>query len=47
MISSLRNILDVSPMLLVAWYVPMCLGGVMLAAFEGFVFHLIHGNILL
>lgn len=34
-------------MLLVAWYVPMGLGGIMLATLGGFVFHLIHGNILL
>lgn len=43
----IRNILGVGPMLLVAWYVPMGLGGVMLATIGGFVFHLIHGNILL
>lgn len=34
-------------MLLVAWYIPMGLGGVMLATLGGFVFHLIHGNILM
>lgn len=44
---SIRNILQISPMLLVAWFVPMGLGGVLLATVGGIFLHLIHGNILM
>lgn len=43
---SCRNIIGVSPFLLVAWYVPMGLGGCVLASLGGLILHKIPGTIL-
>lgn len=42
-----QNILNATPLLVVAWYTPMVLGGLALALIEGFVLHLVPGRILL
>lgn len=41
------NIMGASPLQLVAWYVPLGLGGVMCATFGGFILHKVHANILM
>lgn len=42
-----QNILNATPLLVVAWYTPMVLGGLALALIEGFILHLVPGRILL
>ncbi|KEF57201.1 uncharacterized protein A1O9_07391 [Exophiala aquamarina CBS 119918] len=42
-----QNILHATPLQVVAWYVPMVLGGLALALIEGFILHLVSGRILL
>jgi len=42
-----QNILHATPLLVVAWYIPMVLGGLALALIEGFILHLVSGRILL
>jgi hypothetical protein len=39
--------MGVTPMQLVAWYIPLSLGGCLLATVSGFVLHKIHGNIIM
>jgi MFS family permease len=43
----LQNIMGASPMQIVAWYVPMVLGGLVLSTLGGFILHLIPGRALL
>lgn len=42
-----QYILHATPLLVVAWYIPMVLGGLALAMIEGFILHLVPGRILL
>jgi len=42
-----QNILHATPLQVVAWYVPMVLGGFALALIEGLILHLVSGRILL
>ncbi|KAL3425694.1 MFS multidrug transporter [Phlyctema vagabunda] len=41
------NIMGASPLQIVAWYVPMALGGCLISTFGGFVLHLLPGTILI
>ncbi|KAI9743438.1 MAG: hypothetical protein M1835_002901, partial [Candelina submexicana] len=43
----MENILGGTPLQIVAWYVPMCLGGIIISTVGGFVLHLIPGTGLL
>ncbi len=43
----MQNILGATPLQVVAWYVPMCLGGVVISTVGGLVLHLIPGTGLL
>jgi MFS family permease len=42
----MENIMGASPLQVVAWYVPMALGGCIISTFGGFVLHLLPGTIL-
>lgn len=42
-----QKIMGATPLQVVAWYVPMALGGIMIATFGGFILHLLHGTILI
>jgi MFS family permease len=42
-----ERIMGASPLQVVAWYVPMALGGCMIATFGGFILHLLHGTALI
>jgi hypothetical protein len=42
----MEEILGASPLLVVAWYVPMALGGCIIGTFGGFVLHLLPGTML-
>ncbi|KAI9820011.1 MAG: hypothetical protein M1827_006582 [Pycnora praestabilis] len=42
-----ENIMSATPLQVVAWYVPMCLGGCLISTVGGFVLHLLPGTILL
>jgi MFS family permease len=42
-----ERIMGASPLQVVAWYVPMALGGCIIATFGGFILHLLHGTILI
>ncbi|RVX66491.1 hypothetical protein B0A52_09775 [Exophiala mesophila] len=42
-----QNILNASPLEIVAWYTPMVLGGLFLSLIEGFILHMVPGRILL
>ncbi len=41
------NILDATPLQVVAWYTPCALGGLLLSLMEGFILHLVPGRVLL
>ncbi|TVY32701.1 Drug resistance protein [Lachnellula subtilissima] len=43
----MENIMGATPLQVVAWYVPMALGGCMIATFGGFVLHLLPGTVLI
>lgn len=43
----MENIMGASPLQVVAWYVPMALGGCFIATFGGFILHLIPGTALM
>jgi MFS family permease len=43
----MENIMGASPLQVVAWYVPMALGGCIISTFGGFVLHLLPGTILI
>lgn len=43
----MEDIMSASPLQVVAWYVPMALGGCIIATFGGFVLHLLPGTILM
>jgi MFS family permease len=43
----MENVMGASPLQVVAWYVPMALGGCIIATFGGFVLHLLPGTILI
>lgn len=45
-VTSIRNIVGVGSMQLVAWFTPMAIGGCTLAVFGGFLMHLIPGNVV-
>lgn len=42
-----QNILQATPLQIVAWYTPMVLGGLFLSLIEGFILHVVPGRILL
>ncbi|PBP15969.1 drug resistance protein [Diplocarpon rosae] len=42
----MENIMSASPLQVVAWYVPMALGGCFIATFGGFIMHLVPGTVL-
>ena len=42
-----QNILSASPLQVVAWYVPLGVGGILLSILEGFILHLVPGRLLL
>lgn len=43
----MENVMGASPLQVVAWFVPMALGGCIIATFGGFVLHLLPGTILI
>lgn len=43
----MENVMGASPLQVVAWYVPMALGGCIISTFGGFVLHLLPGTILI
>lgn len=43
----MENIMGASPLQVVAWYVPMALGGCLISTFGGLVLHLLRGTILI
>lgn len=43
----MENVMGASPLQVVAWYVPMALGGCIISTFGGFVLHLLRGTILI
>lgn len=43
----IQDVMGASPLQTVAWFVPMCLGGVILAIAGGYVFHLLSGTALM
>lgn len=43
----MNTILGGTPLQLVAWFTPMCVGGMIIAAIGGFVLHLLSGTILM
>jgi hypothetical protein len=43
----MNTILGGTPLQLVAWFTPMCVGGMIIAAVGGFVLHLLSGTILM
>lgn len=43
----MEKIMGATPLQVVAWYVPMALGGCMIATFGGFVLHLLPGTVLI
>ena len=42
-----ERVMGASPLQVVAWYVPMALGGCFIATFGGLILHLLHGTILI
>jgi MFS family permease len=42
-----EGIMGASPLQVAAWYVPMALGGCIIATFGGFILHLLHGTLLI
>ncbi|KUJ19993.1 major facilitator superfamily protein [Mollisia scopiformis] len=43
----MENVMGASPLQVVAWYVPMALGGCLISTFGGFVLHLLPGTVLI
>jgi hypothetical protein len=43
----MEQILGASPLQVVAWYVPMALGGCIISTFGGFILHLLPGTVLI
>ena len=43
----MQDIMGASPLQISAWYVPMCLGGLIISLLGGFVLHLIPGTLLI
>ncbi|KAI9654267.1 MAG: hypothetical protein M1831_005432 [Alyxoria varia] len=43
----MNDVLGATPVQIAAWFVPMCVGGIVLAIVGGYVFHLISGTILI
>ena len=41
------TILGGTPLQIVAWFTPMCVGGIIIAAVGGFVLHLLSGTLLM
>jgi len=46
-LDSMDSTLQGSPLQIVAWFSPMCVGGIIIAAAGGFVLHLLSGTILM
>lgn len=44
---SIENIMNIPPMLVVAWFTPLALGGCILATIGGLILHIIPGTILM
>lgn len=42
-----QNIMGATPLQVVAWYLPMVVGGLIITAIEGFILHLVPGRLLL
>lgn len=43
----MQAIMGASPLLVVAWYTPMAIGGICISTFGGFILHLLSGTILI
>jgi MFS family permease len=43
----MEQVMSASPLQVVAWYVPMALGGCLISTFGGFVLHLLPGTVLI
>lgn len=43
----MQDILGATPLQVAAWYVPMCVGGVIISVLGGYVLHLISGTVLM
>lgn len=43
----MENIMGATPLQVVAWYVPMALGGCLISTFGGFVLHILPGTVLI
>ncbi|OBT41642.1 hypothetical protein VE00_07650 [Pseudogymnoascus sp. WSF 3629] len=43
----MQSIMGASPLLVVAWYTPMALGGICISTFGGFILHLLSGTVLI
>ncbi|KFY36310.1 hypothetical protein V494_05106 [Pseudogymnoascus sp. VKM F-4513 (FW-928)] len=43
----MQSIMGASPLLVVAWYAPMAIGGVFISTFGGFILHLLSGTVLI
>jgi len=43
----MQTIMGASPLLVVAWYTPMALGGILISTFGGLILHLLSGTILI
>ncbi|KAL5352698.1 hypothetical protein ACLOAV_002646 [Pseudogymnoascus australis] len=43
----MENVMSVSPLLVVAWYTPMAIGGILISTFGGFILHLLSSTILI
>ncbi|OBT58796.1 hypothetical protein VE04_01142 [Pseudogymnoascus sp. 24MN13] len=43
----MQTIMGASPLLVVAWYTPMAVGGICISTFGGFILHLLSGTVLI
>ncbi|KFY97626.1 hypothetical protein V500_01972 [Pseudogymnoascus sp. VKM F-4518 (FW-2643)] len=43
----MQSVMGASPLLVVAWYTPMALGGICISTFGGFILHLLSGTVLI
>lgn len=46
-LDSMDEILGATPLQMVAWFTPMCVGGIIIATVGGFVLHIVSGTILM
>ncbi|KAK0099712.1 hypothetical protein ONS95_013395 [Cadophora gregata] len=42
-----QNIMSATPLQVVAWYIPLCVAGLLFSVLEGFILHLVPGRVLL